>query len=205
MSATSAARRDRYHHGDLPAALRAAALELVAQRGVGGFSLAEAARRAGVSSGAPYRHYRDREALLADIARDHWEGLADRFASLADVPASSRVPAMARAYVLHALDSPAASTVALGSGLDKDQHPGLAAAAGTAEGMAMSACAEVAGPGLPAAHLMTAVFALAQGLAVMSQEAHAVAVAGDLAQLASDAASDLVDAAHRRRDAAGPH
>jgi AcrR family transcriptional regulator len=58
-----------YHHGNLKEALIRAALELIAKKGPAGFTFAEAARFAGVSPAAPYRHYRDRDELLADIAR----------------------------------------------------------------------------------------------------------------------------------------
>lgn len=66
-------RRDGYHHGNLREALVAAALELMAKKGPTGFTFAEAARAAGVSPAAPYRHFRDREELLADVARRGFE------------------------------------------------------------------------------------------------------------------------------------
>jgi AcrR family transcriptional regulator len=58
-----------YHHGNLKEALIRAALELIAQKGPAGFTFAEAARWAGVSPAAPYRHFRDREELVTDVAR----------------------------------------------------------------------------------------------------------------------------------------
>jgi AcrR family transcriptional regulator len=57
-----------YHHGNLKEALLRAALELIAQKGPAGFTFAEAARSAGVSPAAPYRHFRDRDELLASVA-----------------------------------------------------------------------------------------------------------------------------------------
>jgi AcrR family transcriptional regulator len=64
--------RDRgprgYHHGNLKEALIRAALDLIAEKGPSGFTFAEAARFAGVSPAAPYRHFRDREELLANVA-----------------------------------------------------------------------------------------------------------------------------------------
>src|SRR5213595_809254 len=57
-----------YHHGNLKEALIRAALELIAQKGTAGFTFAEAARTAGVSPAAPYRHFRDRDELLANVA-----------------------------------------------------------------------------------------------------------------------------------------
>jgi AcrR family transcriptional regulator len=66
-----------YHHGNLREALIRAALELIAQKGPAGFTFAEAARWAGVSPAAPYRHFRDRDELLIDVARRGF----DRFAA----------------------------------------------------------------------------------------------------------------------------
>ncbi len=58
-----------YHHGNLKEALVRAALELIEKKGPAGFTFAEAARWAGVSPAAPYRHFRDRDELIADVAR----------------------------------------------------------------------------------------------------------------------------------------
>lgn len=60
--------RDRYHHGNLREALIEAALDLIAERGPAGFTFAEVARAVGVSPAAPYRHFRDRNALLIEMA-----------------------------------------------------------------------------------------------------------------------------------------
>src|SRR5262245_4102952 len=57
-----------YHHGNLREALLNAALELIAKKGPAGFTFAEAARWAGVSPAAPYRHFSDRDELLASVA-----------------------------------------------------------------------------------------------------------------------------------------
>ena len=54
-----------YHHGDLPAALRAAAVDLIQERGPAKFSLREVARRAGVSYAAPSHHFGDARGLLS--------------------------------------------------------------------------------------------------------------------------------------------
>src|SRR5947199_7987567 len=62
-----------YHHGNLKEALVRAALELIAEKGAAGFTFADAARFAGVSPAAPYRHFRDRDDLLADVARRGFE------------------------------------------------------------------------------------------------------------------------------------
>ncbi|OMI34759.1 TetR/AcrR family transcriptional regulator [Streptomyces sparsogenes] len=68
MACSGGRERGAYHHGDLAAALVRATLEIVDEVGVRGFSVAEAARRTRVSPGAPYRHFADRDALLAAAA-----------------------------------------------------------------------------------------------------------------------------------------
>lgn len=67
-----------YHHGDLREDLVRAALELIKEKGPGGFTFADAARWAGVSPAAPYRHYRDRDQLLGDVAKRGFKLFADR-------------------------------------------------------------------------------------------------------------------------------
>src|ERR1700753_1263168 len=62
-----------YHHGNLRAALIKAARDLIKEKGPAGFTFADAARSAGVSPAAPYRHFRDREALLAGVAREGFQ------------------------------------------------------------------------------------------------------------------------------------
>ena len=62
------ARGGRYHHGDLRAALIDTTIDLLGERGVQAFSMAEASRRLGVAVAAPYRHFADRDALLAAVA-----------------------------------------------------------------------------------------------------------------------------------------
>jgi AcrR family transcriptional regulator len=64
-----------YHHGNLPETLLEAAIELIAETGPGGFTLREVARRAGVSHNAPYRHFQDKEELLAAVAAQGFDEL----------------------------------------------------------------------------------------------------------------------------------
>lgn len=66
--AAQGGRRNSYHHGDLKRALVDSALQIIAERGMDGLSVAEAARRAGVSPGAPYRHFASAAHLLAAAA-----------------------------------------------------------------------------------------------------------------------------------------
>ena len=73
-----------YHHGNLKEALMRAALDLIAQKGPAGFTFADAARCAGVSPAAPYRHYRDRDDLLSDVARRGFEEFEQQLANAWD-------------------------------------------------------------------------------------------------------------------------
>src|SRR5882724_8102895 len=72
--------RRGYHHGNLREALIDAALELIGAKGPAGFTIAEAARLAGVSPAAPYRHFRDADALLAEVAVRGYDRFAGRLA-----------------------------------------------------------------------------------------------------------------------------
>ncbi len=69
-----------YHHGDLRAALMTAALSLIDEHGVKGLALSDAAHLAGVSVAAPYRHFKDKEALLAEIAAEGFAMFRDALA-----------------------------------------------------------------------------------------------------------------------------
>ena len=80
----------RYHHGDLRSALVDAAIGVITERGVRGFSLAEASRRLGVTTAAPYRHFADRDDLLAAVAA---RALAVFAAMLSDAADSADTPA----------------------------------------------------------------------------------------------------------------
>jgi AcrR family transcriptional regulator len=126
----SPARRDSYHHGDLKRALTGAALSLVAEKGPKGFTLTEAARRAGVSAAAPYRHFADKAELLATVAQQGFLELhaaLDGAAKAASDP-KARVIELGCAYVRWAIDHPDHYRVMFGAELVKSDHPILAVA-----------------------------------------------------------------------------
>lgn len=96
-----------YHHGDLRNALIIAATELIEERGNIEFSMSEAARRAGVSSGAPYRHFKDKEALLVAVAELGFMGLQSAIEdAIAPLPLGSidRIIASGHAYMRYVID-----------------------------------------------------------------------------------------------------
>src|SRR3712207_651443 len=70
--------RQGYHHGNLKEALIEAAQRFIAERGLGGFTLADAAKLVGVTPAALYRHFRGREALVAEVAFRGFSQLAER-------------------------------------------------------------------------------------------------------------------------------
>ncbi len=90
--------RRGYHHGNLKEALIEAARRFIAERGIGGFTLVDAARLVGVSPAALYRHFRGREALLEEVAERGFTELAARLARALRGPARrwSASPAWAR-------------------------------------------------------------------------------------------------------------
>jgi len=107
------------------------AIELIAQRGVRGFSLAEASRRLGVTVAAPYRHFADRDELLAAVAARAFGALTVVMAQAVadDAEPASQLAAMTGAYVRFAAQHRALFDAAFGAGLDKSRYPGLRSAA----------------------------------------------------------------------------
>jgi AcrR family transcriptional regulator len=99
-----------YHHGNLKEALIRAALELIAEKGPAGFTFAEAARWAGVSPAAPYRHFRDRDELLANVALQGFERFAAMLATAWNdgrPDASTAFDNLGKAYLTFARTEPA--------------------------------------------------------------------------------------------------
>src|SRR5262245_65147086 len=111
-----------YHHGDLPPALLKAAGKILEKEGVGGLSLRELARRAGVSHNAPYRHFPDREALLAALAA---EGFAMLGSAQREAAAAAGLRGMGEAYVRFALAHPQRFRLMFGGQVKIERHPAL--------------------------------------------------------------------------------
>jgi AcrR family transcriptional regulator len=136
-----------YHHGNLRAALVEAATGLIEERGPDGFTLREVARRARVSQAAPYRHFRDRDDLLAAVVEQGFLGLSE---VMSEVAASTHAPAerfrrCGAAYVTYALERTAHFQVMFRMEPDPEKHPAARAAADAAFGQlvgVVAACQE---------------------------------------------------------------
>jgi AcrR family transcriptional regulator len=102
-----------YHHGNLRETLLQAGVELVAEAGPAGFTLREVARRAGVSHNAPYRHFRDKDDLLAAVAAQGFDELtlAMTEAALAEQTSIEKLRGAGLAYIEFALRRPQHFTV----------------------------------------------------------------------------------------------
>ncbi|WP_323874332.1 TetR/AcrR family transcriptional regulator [Streptomyces sp. 3212.3] len=155
------------HHGDLRNALEQAALALVKERGPHGFTLAEACRRAGVSVSAPYKHFADREALLASLALKGYEEQYRRYrtAVAAGTDVAEQLAAFAAAYVRFAAEERALFDITFLAGLDKSRHPELAAAGKNLFDMLVPIAGRVTPDQDTALDLLTRIAAAAHGLA----------------------------------------
>ena len=163
-----AARRG-YHHGNLREALIEAARRLIAERGPAGFTLSDAAKLAGVSPAAPYRHFKDRQSLLRDIAALGFARLGERLGQAAAAGGPDGFGAMGRAYLAFAREEPAFYAAMFNSGTaseeakpDGPEDPGFR--------MLREAVGRVLGTTDPEAARQAAmlVFALTHGLASLS-------------------------------------
>jgi AcrR family transcriptional regulator len=126
-----------YHHGSLKQALLDASLKLIQKVGSGALTLREVARQAGVSHNAPYRHFRDKEELLAAVAAEGFNRLTESLESAA-APASSgmdRLRLSGRGYVQFALRYPQHFAVMFDAPRRFDLHPETRAAGECAFGV----------------------------------------------------------------------
>src|SRR4029450_11540294 len=117
-----------YHHGNLKEALMRAALDLIAQKGPAGFTFAEAARSAGVSPAAPYRHFRDRDELLANVALRGFEQFEAALTRAWDEGRPNPFAAfdrLGKVYLEFARSEPAYYSAMFESGIPLDTSPDL--------------------------------------------------------------------------------
>jgi len=144
-----------YHHGNLREALLQAALDLIGQKGAAGFTFADAARMAGVSPAAPYRHFRDRDELLSSIAQRGFEQFEAALGEAWDDGRPDTITAferVGRAYLNFAREQPALYSAMFESGIPIDMNPTLIAAGERAFAIIRAAAerlAALAPPGVP--------------------------------------------------------
>jgi AcrR family transcriptional regulator len=212
-------RDGRYHHGDLRAALIDTAVEIIGERGVRGFSLAEASRRLGVASSAPYAHFADRDEFLAAVAVHAYELFNRQFLpEINEFPEpADRLAALVRSYVRFAGAHRPLFEVIFVAGLDKVRHPEVKAAEKAFEDAYMDIVCTLsddgtAEPGTPAAEsgdltgesgdLAAAVEAAAYGHAMLLLEGD-YGQGGEAVELAADRAARatlaLVESRHLLR------
>lgn len=119
-----------YHHGNLKPALLAAAVELTAEVGPAAFTLREVARRAGVSHNAPYRHFRDKNELMAAVAQQGFEHLQAAMTDgvRGEADPLKRLWAAGLAYIDFALGAPEHLQVMFDWPLAMERYPELTAA-----------------------------------------------------------------------------
>jgi AcrR family transcriptional regulator len=159
----------RYHHGDLRMALIDTAIELIDERGVRGFSVAEASRRLGVAVSAPYAHFADREELLAAVAVHAYHVFLSQLRPQMKpfrAPAR-RLAAIARAYVRFAGTNRPLFDVIFGAGVDKDRHPEVKDAERPLTDAVLDCVRALAGGDATAGELAVAVEAAAHGHAML--------------------------------------
>lgn len=127
-----------YHHGNLRQALVDAALILIAEKGPSGFTLSEAAKAAGVTPAAVYRHFEGREELIAEAARQGYEIFVDlmEHAFNKGQPSSlAALEATGRAYLAFARKFPGHYVAMFESGISVNRSPELAAVSARARGV----------------------------------------------------------------------
>lgn len=145
--------RKPYHHGNLRQVLVEATAALIEEMGPQAFTMAEAARRAGVSAAAPYRHFKGREDLIEEVARQGFLDFADRLEGAFDDGRPRMLSAflrMGQAYLDFARDRPGYYMAMFESGISIAGNADLARASDRAQGVLLHA-AEVLASRLPPA------------------------------------------------------
>ena len=169
-------RPKRYHHGDLPRALLDAALHIVETQGTEALTLRAVARLAGVSQAAPYRHFANKEAILAAVAEDGFRSLMaamrQSVQACGDIPLA-RLRAVGIGYVTFATSHPSHFRVMFGRDMaDRSAFPTLRQIASDTLTMVVDAIADGQRAGLvrseePAADLALTAWSSVHGLSAL--------------------------------------
>lgn len=169
---TTGPKKRGYHHGNLRQALVDAALTLIEEKGPTGFTLSEAAKTAGVTPAAVYRHFAGREDLIAEAARQGFEIFADLMEHAygkGQPSALAALEATGRAYLAFARRFPGHYVAMFESGISINRNPDLALVAnrglGVLEKAAGDLMAEVPNGQRPPARMVSAhIWALSHGV-----------------------------------------
>lgn len=198
--------RRGYHHGGLKDALVEAARALMAEHGPAGFTLAEAAKRVGVTTAAPYRHFADRSDLMSELARRGFDLFAERLAGAWDEGRPDPRAAfrrMGRAYLGFAAAEPGLYAAMFDSARSLRGFAALAIANKAFEGLSHATAAVLAaGGGNPreGRRLALEIWALAHGIAMLALAGHLDARRGDDPDGVLERGGEaLIQAALRRR------
>ncbi len=161
-----------YHHGDLKSSMVQAALALVRKKGPRGFTLNEASRAAGVSVSAPYKHFKDKDALLIEIVLLGNRTLEGELRAAAESSATAKEGLLAvyLAYIDFAAKHPDLFAVMFQSGIDKTPYPEVQASAARALKVAGALAAQLEPSRELAEGLALAIWTMAHGFAMLRAE-----------------------------------
>ncbi len=197
--------RRGYHHGRLKDALIEAARHLVAERGPAGFTLSEAAKRVGVTAGAPYRHFTDRADLMTELARRGFDLFGQRLERAWDEGRPDAVAAFRRmglAYLDFAREEPGLYSAMFGN-VATLSEPDSGAAADRALATIRNAAGAIlrqhGAPESGARDLAFQIWALSHGIAMLAVSGHFNPAHGaDPARILEDGGRNLVEMSVRR-------
>jgi len=192
--------RAAYHHGELREALLEAGLLLVQAKGEAGFSLREAARMAGVSTAAPYKHFEDRQAFLVAVARQARQALLEaQHVALEGQPPTLAFRALGLATVRFAVENPnwflLLSDARYVDGEDPE-HASLEDLFADAMQAALDATSSAAAPAV----VEVAAHALTYGLVRLVLDGHLGEVSGEEAEILAEQVFNVVGAGFFAQD-----
>jgi AcrR family transcriptional regulator len=197
--------RRGYHHGGLKDALVEAARMLMAEHGAAGFTLAEAAKRVGVTAAAPYRHFADRRELLSELARRGFELFGERLAGAWDdgqPDARAALKRMGRAYLSFAAAEPGLYTAMFENAKGLSAPGAIMVANKAFDGLTRAAASVLNGAGnsREARRLALEIWALAHGTAMLTLAGHLDPARGDDPHAILDQGAEaLINTALHRR------
>lgn len=161
-----------FHHGDLRRALIDATLQLVRSVGPRGFTLNEASRQAGVAKSAPYKHFRDKDALLVEVAVLGTRRMEQELRSASGLGGTprERLLAVGLAYIAFSKQHPDFFAIMFQSGIDKSSYEELNSAATSVFSIADELAQEIEDSFVKARRLALAVWTMAHGFAMLLSE-----------------------------------